>query len=59
METAGNEDCVVGFDSINQTMFIVDASGPISGQVSFERLGLADSSKWRPQNILDQLIESL
>ncbi len=59
METARNDDYVVSLYGINQSMFVVDTSGPISRKISLERFGFADTLEGCPKNFLDQLVGSL
>ena len=45
--------------SINNSMFLGDAPGPIPRKILLERFRLADALKGRPLNIFDQFIDSL
>ena len=42
---------------VDQSVFVVDASGPIAGKPVFQRFGLADSLKRLPLNLFDQCVD--
>src|SRR6516164_8415602 len=59
MIPAGDDDHVVGLHFVDQSMLVVDSSGPTAGEAPLERFGFADSVKRRAKNIVDKLIDSL
>ena len=52
--TASENSDLVGQDLIDQSMFLVDASGPAPGEFVLEWLRLAQAGKWVPLNLANE-----
>ena len=59
MVAARDDDHVVCPGHIDQSMLVVNSSGPTPSQIPFERFGLADTVKWLAEYFLNQLVDSL
>lgn len=44
---------------VDEAMFVIDSSGPVSAQCVTQRLGFSGSFKRGTDNLLDELIDSL
>ena len=59
MEAAlGNVNHAI-FDTVNQPIFLRDATRPVTGQIVFERLRLAKTRKGIALDALDEVINAL
>ena len=54
----GNKQSVFR-DLVNDAVFFVDSPRPVTSKAVFERLWLADSFKWLPLGLFDQLVDSV
>ncbi len=48
----------IGRYFVNDSMFIIDTAGPISGERVFQRLGLADSFKGAALNLMYKPVDA-
>ena len=45
----------VGFDFVNQAVFLIDATRPPTGEIAFEGFGFSGSLKWSSGGLLDEV----
>jgi hypothetical protein len=57
MVAASDDHDGIGFSEIDQPVFLIDAPGPVTGKISFERFGLADSDERRTLDVFDEVID--
>ena len=58
MVSALNNENVVSIDFEDQSMFAIDASGPISGQIVFQWFWTSETLEWRSLNGFNQFVDS-
>lgn len=59
MITTGQDVDVLGVVSINQTLFIIDAAAPVSGEIASERLGLAKAGVAVALDVFEKVVDFL